>query len=148
MKRRPNTMVNAMPPMASAPCPYPEPRPATSEPKPGIATLVVKQPQAVWRLSGRRGPSAKETFIGIHQRAHSKWQVEQEYEFKEERERDAEFGNVRHDLPQMAEVRRTGAHQVLHDGIHLVRDPDLDKDERQNHGQECHQHEAEGLEPN
>src|ERR1017187_4444467 len=106
-------------------------RPATSETNPGIAKLVFKQPQAVWRLSGRRGPSAKETFIDIHQRAHSKWQVEQKDEFKKERERDAELGNVHHHFPEMAEVRRPGAHQVLHDGIYLLRDPDLDKDERQ-----------------
>jgi hypothetical protein len=88
--------------------------------------FVVKQPQAVWRLSGRRGPSAKEILIGIHQRAQGEWQVEQEYEFGHERERDAEFGNMHHHSHQMVEVRRARLHQILYRGKDCGGNYDLD----------------------
>src|SRR5439155_15433615 len=83
-----------MPPMAKMTCPKPERRPAASEPEPGSARFVVKQPQAVWRLSGRRGPSAKEIFIGIHHRAHREWQIEQKNEFGQQDQGNACFGQL------------------------------------------------------
>src|SRR2546426_11815923 len=80
MNRRPKAVVSSKPTMASANCAYPELRPASKEPLPGKARLLVRQPQAVWRLSGRRGPSAKETFIRVHQRTQSKRQVQQDHQ--------------------------------------------------------------------
>src|ERR1017187_7022070 len=98
--------------------------------------FVVKQPQAVWRLSRRRGPSAKEILISIHQRAQAKWQVEQKDKLKQQGERNADSSHLGHHLQEVLEVGRPGSHQALYGWICSTRDPELHKDVSQNHGQE------------
>src|SRR5439155_24915014 len=87
-------------------------RPATSEPKPGMARFGVKQPQAVCRLSGRRGPRAKEIFIGIHQCAHRKRKIQQEDKLGYEEEEGAITVSLRYGAPYLLRqarwVRRVG----------------------------------------
>src|ERR1043166_1647389 len=147
-KRRPKTSVRTRPPVVSANCAYPETRPATSEPEPRRARLAVRQPQAVWRLSGWRGPSAKEIFIGIHQRAHRERQVKQQNNLEQHRQRQAGLGYRLHRLEHVAEIRPAGTHQILHrrnrQRGHFYPDEDI----RQEEGQKRQYQQAEGLEPN
>src|SRR2546423_8102613 len=105
MNLEPNNVASVTPAIASNNWKYPDTRPATSAPQPGTARLAVRQPHDVVRSSGWRRPSAKEIFIGAHQRSGRKWQSEQSDQLLNQRESE----EAAHHFHNLAEVRRAAA---------------------------------------